>query len=279
MKMQKTLTIALATIGLFGIASSALVASGPASVTECEGLFAQQAGPGGGGQQRGGGQEGRGGMQGQRMGGPMILGDPKVQAELKLSDQQKAQIQTMLEEMRPERGGGGQGQAGQGGQRGQGGQGGQGRQGGGQGQGGPGGQGGAEMAARVDAQLKTILNANQFARYQQLALQASGPAAFMRPDVAEKLALTEQQVQQMRSIVEANRPARPEPGQGGQGSPPERPNPEQMRAQQEKLMNLLLGVLNSNQRNQWNAMVGAKFEFSPPQQGRGGRGGGGSIVL
>lgn len=287
MKTQKLLTIALATIGIVGMASAAFVVNGSAGSQECDELFAQQAGPRGGGQGGPGGQQGQGGQRGGMQmrgpqGGPTILRDPKVQIELKLTDQQKSQIQQVLEEMRPQGGPGGQGQGGQGqggGQRGQGGQGqgGQGQGGGQRGQGGQGGQGGpgAELIQQIEAKLKTILNDGQFNRYQQLSLQASGPMAFMRPDVVQKLGITEQQQQQMRAIMEANRPPRPEPGQGGQGEPPQPPNPEEMKARMDKLMNELLGVLNGNQRNQWNQMTGAKFEFSPPQQGRGGRAGGG----
>jgi hypothetical protein len=336
MKAQKTLVISLAALGLFGVAGATFVAVNGTSTTQdtkltlinpvssvdmmlasdvptsddegCGELYAQQAGPrgggfGGGGQQggppEGGMQGGPGGMRGGRPQGPMILRDPKVQTELKLNEGQIGQIQEALQELRPQGGPGGQGGAGQGqgqGGRGQGGrgQGGGGQQGqggfGGGGQGGPpgGGRGGMidpEVMQQFEAKLKTILNEGQFSRYQQLALQSAGPQAFMQPPVVDKLGLSEEQLEQMRGIMEANRPPMGQGGPGGQGGgqggfggggqgqPPQ--DPAEMKARDEKLMKDLLAVLTSSQKSTWQSMIGEKFEFTVGQQRGGQRGGGG----
>jgi hypothetical protein len=144
------------------------------------------------------------------------------------------------------------------------------------GPGGPGGQGGPgndQHRQEMEAKVKGILNADQYARYQQLALQAEGPRAFGRKDVAEKLNLSEDQQQKIREIHEANRPQPPAPG--GQGGPPDF---EKMRAEgdkrREEIMQKILGVLTSNQKSTWNSMVGKPFKFQPPQmRGPGGQGG------
>lgn len=382
MKAQKILVISLAALGLFGVAGATLVAVkgtsqesesqltilNPASTVglvlatdvpvdeDCGELYAQQAGPRGGvGGQQGGGQQGgppqggpggQGGMQGGMRGGapqgPMILRDPKVQKELKLSEDQIGKIQAALQEMRPQGGpggqggfGGGQGQGGQGqggagGGQGRGGQGGtgggqagagggQGRGGGGQ-AGGPGGQGGfgggisPEQMQQFDAKLQTILNEGQFARYKQLALQSAGPRAFTQPDVIERLGLSEEQLDQMRKINEANRPpmgqggpggqggfgggqgqgqggaqggqgrgqgqgqggAQGGQGQGGQGRGQGQPpqDPAQMQERMNKLMNELIAVLTPSQKATWQSMIGAKFEFTIGQRPGGGGQGG-----
>lgn len=253
-------------------------------------VLAQQGGPRG---QQGGpeGQPGqmRGGM---RMGqGPVeILRDPKVQQHLKLTQTQIDQINEAFP-MRGPGGPGGPGGAGgpggpgdlggqQGDQRRHGGQGG--AQGGGegnigrggqQGQGGPGrGPGnGLERHYEDMAKIKTILNANQYARFEQLELQKANVQAVTRPEVVEKLGLTSDQLEQIHEILMAGRP---QPGQGQQGGPGGH-DPAQMQAKQEEIHKKIVAVLTSAQIATWHNMVGEKFEFSkPPTPPRGGRGDG-----
>ena len=256
---------------------------------------------------------GQGGFQqrGPRMmmGGPNILTMPDVQAELRLTDDQKQKVGQLF----PARRQGGQfgGQGGPGGPPQGGGQfGGQGGpggppQGGGQfgGQGGPGGppQGGGQLGGPpqgrqggpdpMDDKVKGILNPGQFARYKELQLQWRGAGAISQPDVADKLGLSDAQREKVREAMDAGRP---QPPQGGQG---ERPDFEQMRKQMAEAKarseRQILAVLNSDQRTKWDQMVGKPFKFAQPNtggmgfgpggpgggpgrgQGRGGSGGGG----
>lgn len=291
-------------------------------------VFAQGPGQGQGGPGQGprGGQQGQGGMR-MAPGGGMaffLLLQRDVQTELKMTATQVDQIQKLLAPGAPggpqggQRGGTGQGQGqGQGGQRGGAGQGqGQGGQRGGAGQGqGQGGQrggfgGSPEEQQRIEREVTKILNAGQFTRFEQLSLQRRGPTAMLDPKVSQKLGLSQQQLDQMRKILEENRPqfggpGGPGRGQGGQrggagqgqgqggqrgGAGQGQGNFEEMRkqmeAQREELNKKLLAVLTSNQRNTWNSMLGQPFKFQQPgfgggpggpggQGGRGGRGGGG----
>ncbi len=227
-----------------------------------------QQGPPGGGQRGPGGQGGPGGMRGQRGpdAGAIILRQKKVQVHLKLTESQITQIMEILPPDR--RGGmggpggpGGQGGPGMGGQRGQG-QGGQRGQGGGQGlgprgQGGPGGPGMGGPGSPLDGPLKEIMGEAQFNRYSQLRLQFEGAVAIGRPDISQKLGITEDQQAKIRSIMEQNRPTPPVEGQ--------RPDPAAREAQRAAVNRMIENVLTSAQKVKWNEMLGAKFEFERPQ--------------
>lgn len=327
---MKTITFTVATLVL------ALSVVTGAFAQDSGDLVAQQAGPRGGQ----GGPDGQGGpgMEMRRgAGGPTdILRDPKVVEHLKLSPEQ---VNLINEVLGPPMGGPG-GQGGPGGPGGQGGgfgggdQGGQGRgqgqarggqgqgQGGfgGPGQGGPGGPGGPggnqqdfqQRQKQLDEKIKAILDDKQFKRYHELLLQRQGPVAVMQPQISEKLGLTQDQRQQIQSIMREfgpmggpgqGGPGGPPPqgggfgggnqggqggfgggqGQGGQGGPPPMGDPAEMKARIEEMHKQILAVLTSQQRSTWNSMLGAKFTFSepqrgqfggPPPQGQGGQGGG-----
>ena len=161
------------------------------------------------------------------------------------------------------------GQGGPGGQRG-GGQAGRGGQGGGQGgPGGPGGQGGPNP--QNDAKIKEILNPRQYSRFKQIEIQVVGPQAFMMPEVAERLQITEQQHEAIREIMESMRPPQGQPGQqGGQGNQP--PDPAK---RMKEVMTKILAVLSEKQRSEYRAMTGREFVLTmrPPMGGQGGPGG------
>lgn len=267
------------------ISALATVAIGAFAFTQFDGN--PQGGPPQGGGQGGqfgpppgGGQGGPGGM---RMGmgrpmGPGILMMKEVQDELKLTNEQKEQIQKLLPQRQPGQGGpGGQGGfgpppgGGQGGQGGfgpppGGGQGGQGGfgppPGGGQGQfgrqGGPGQGGpGQDRMRQMEKKIKEILNETQYKRYQELSLQAQGAPAMLRPEIASKLGLTEDQVERMQEEMEL--------AQVPDLSAPQRP--EDRRKQIEAK---LVAILNGSQKDKWQAMLGKPFKFPEPQPRRNG---------
>jgi hypothetical protein len=211
---------------------------------------------------------------------PIILRQKSVQQHLKLNAEQVAELMEVLPD--PRRGGPGQGGPGQGGP-GQGGPGqgrgqagapptgprGQGGPGmGGPGMGGPGGPGmggpggpGMGGESPLDREIKGILSAQQFARLNQLRLQWVGVSAAARPEVGEKLGITEDQHERIREIMEQNRPPRPEPGQQGQ-----QPDPAQMERQREAVNRMIETVLTSQQKVKWAEMIGPKFEFERPSR-------------
>lgn len=214
--------------------------------------------PGFGGQQGGPGQFRGGGMQ---MGpqGPGILRMPEVQKELGLSEDQIEKLNKIIPGP-PMGGRGGPGQGGgsgfqggppQGGFQGGPPQGGGGFQGGppqGQGgfqggppqgagfQGGPGGRNPEQeqkQREEIEKKIKGVLTDEQFTRYQQLALQLEGAKALSRPEVADKVGLSNTQVEKIRKIVQEMDDSRRGPGglgggwqerpigRGGNGGPPQ----------------------------------------------------------
>ncbi len=242
------------------------------------------------------------------MGGPAILLRDDVAKELKLTEEQRAKLAEALRMPMGPGGSGGPGGPGgfgpgQGGQQGpppgrggfgpgQGGQQGPppGRGGFGPGQGGqqgpPPGQGGfgpgqggpmnpeqmEKREAEMDAKIKAILNEGQYKRYLELRLQLEGVMAIGRKPVADKLGLSDEQLQK---VHEALRPGR----QGFQGGPPRQgpptggppggpPDMNKMREEQEKRV---MEILTPEQRTRWQQLLGKKFEFQ--RMGPGGPGG------
>lgn len=162
-----------------------------------------------------------------------------------------------------------------------------------------------ERAKQAEDALKAILDEKQFARYEELRLQRQGVMALTRPEMADKLALSEEQKEKLAALrPERGRggpggPGQGGPGQGrfGQGRPPGegrpeqgqpraegRPNPEgnpgqpggrpdfqammeEMQARREKQEAEILAVLTPDQKAKWDQMLGKKFEFPQPQFG------------
>lgn len=134
----------------------------------------------------------------------------------------------------------------------------------------------------MEKKIKEILNDSQYKRYREIDLQVQGATAVLRPEIGQKLGITDEQREQIHRILEENRP---QPPQGGQG---ERPDPSQMEKKREELNRKVLAVLTADQRSTWNSMIGKPFKltqqgFGPGGPGRGpggpgggqGRGGGG----
>ncbi|MEX2120976.1 MAG: Spy/CpxP family protein refolding chaperone [Pirellulales bacterium] len=231
-----------------------------------------------GGRGRGGGF---GGQFGGMMGSPIfLLANEKVQQELELLDDQKAEVQKTLDELRPPRGQGGPGQ------------------------GGP-GQGGfqqlsdeerqklrAEREERTKAateKVNSILLPHQAERLKEISLQVRGTAALTDDEVAKALSITDEQKQKFDTIrqesFEQMRGLFPQPGQDQPADADRQAAFQKMaelrRAAEEKT----LAVLTDEQRQQFDSMQGEKFEgidelrrprgFGGGRGGPGGRGPGG----
>lgn len=244
---------------------------------------AQQGGPRGQGGQRGG--------FGNMMSSPVFLiSRADVQKDIKLTDDQKKQLEALREEFPMIRMGGGQrggGQAGAqgggqgGGQRGQGGQGGQG--GGQRGQGGQGGQGGGqgfdqnamqEMMKKAEAKINEILTDEQETRIKQIGIQLGGASVFSREDVQKDLGMTVDQKKGVMDLQEKQQAANMELFQRIQNQEITREEFQEMRTKNDKvMMDEILKLLNQEQKDKYEAMKGPKF--TPEQQQGGGRGFGG----
>jgi Spy/CpxP family protein refolding chaperone len=190
----------------------------------------------GSGQPRQGGQQQReqgfGRMTGANIAG-MLLQRPDVQRELNLTEQQKNQIQQIQESMRqamqelrnapPQE-----------------------RR-----------QKMEELRQRHDP--TKMLNEAQKKRLRELELQALGPTAFLQPQVADTLKLTQEQRARLQGIVmQQIQQLREQFQSGGFGQGQGAQNLQQLREQAEKQM---LEVLTPAQREQWQQMQGKPFQF------------------
>jgi len=104
-----------------------------------------------------------------------------------------------------------------------------------------------------------VLNESQKKRLREIELQAMGPTAFLQPEVADELKLTQEQRSRLQGIVMQQMQQLREQFQGGgfgQGQGAQ--NFQQIREQMEKQM---LEVLTPAQREKWQQMQGKPFQF------------------
>jgi len=120
-------------------------------------------------------------------------------------------------------------------------------------------------------QLAKVLDAKQLERFKQLRLQREGVTALARPEVAQKLELSQEQKDKIKKIQDEARQAA---GNFGQLSDEERRDFFAKAEERRQKVNAdVLAVLTPSQKENWDKMLGAKFEF--PRGGFGGPGGGG----
>jgi len=140
----------------------------------------------------------------------------------------------------------------------------------------------AEMRERVEkaeAKLADVLLPRQLERLEQLSIQQRGTGALADPKVQEKLSVTDEQKDKLKSLREEFDTKRNEMAQelfqGGGGDGGNRQDAfaklGELRTEFEKK---IVDVLTDDQKKQFEEMKGEKFDFPRPQFG-GGRGGGG----
>jgi len=128
-----------------------------------------------------------------------------------------------------------------------------------------------EINKEADAKIATILKSEQAERLNQLRLQREGVYALARADVAETLALTQEQKEKVAKIVEAGQQ------QGANRNFRDLSDEErqkafaEMREQREKTEADLAAVLTADQKTEWERMQGEKFEFPQGRFGGGQR--------
>ena len=119
-----------------------------------------------------------------------------------------------------------------------------------------------ENAGKTKEAVKSILDAKQLERFNQLVLQAEGVMALARPDVTEKLGLSQEQKDKLRGIAQNALP--------DQGSLADLKNATKedrraaftkMREKSEKAKADALDVLTTEQKETWEKMQGKKFDF------------------
>jgi Spy/CpxP family protein refolding chaperone len=126
-----------------------------------------------------------------------------------------------------------------------------------------------ERAKKAEEKINTVLDAKQKERLEQLRIQREGASALARDEVAEKVGLAADQKEKIQKIQQE---ARGNFGGGGQNfrdlSNEDRQKLfAEMRERREKVANDILGVLNAEQKEKFEKLKGAKFDF--PNEGRG----------
>ena len=221
--------------------------------------FAQGAGPGGGQGRPGGGQGRMGGgmMQENRV---TLLMRPDVQQELKITAEQRQQIQAAM----PQRGQGGQAGGGQ--------QGG-GQAGAGQGRGQGGGQG--DQFAEIVFTIKKILTPEQWDRLTGLYIQRAGNSSVMDQEIAKAINLTDSQKASIQQAQQEQRQQMMEMMQEARQNGGDMAAMAEMRTKMQEQMNETIGgILTSDQKAMLREMRGEPFTFQGGGAGRGGAGGG-----
>jgi Spy/CpxP family protein refolding chaperone len=133
-----------------------------------------------------------------------------------------------------------------------------------------------QMMQQWDQALGKVLQPNQKARLRELQLQAEGPSALARPDVAKELNLNEEQKRTVSEILGQYRQKQMQLWQQA-GSPGTNRQAmmQQMQQLRQQMDKELLAVLTDQQQEQWKKMQGKPFQFPRAPFG-GGRGFGGA---
>ncbi len=126
-----------------------------------------------------------------------------------------------------------------------------------------------ETAKKVEEKIKSSVSEEQWKRLNELRLQREGASALERSDVAGQLKLSAEQKDKIKSLASE---LRPQFGRRGGDNGGERPNFEEMRARREKLTADIFAVLTPEQKEVYEGLKGAKFDF--PERRPGGEGGG-----
>ena len=116
-------------------------------------------------------------------------------------------------------------------------------------------------------EVSKVLDAKQLERFGQLRVQREGLASLNHQDIADKLALTQEQKDKIKALnEEARTNAR---GFGGRNQTDEERTAARAKAEaaREKLKTDVLAVLTADQKTAFEAMKGTEFKF--PMRGRG----------
>ncbi len=123
---------------------------------------------------------------------------------------------------------------------------------------------GFERLKSQEKALTDLLTPEQSHRLQQLLLQQGVPEVFSDPEVAEKLGLSQQQIDRIRTINQE----RPSFGSRDRGGPPPHNIGDLLRKNREQIFD----VLSDEQKAHWKEMTGVPFEGNLSMRWRAGPG-------
>jgi Spy/CpxP family protein refolding chaperone len=116
-----------------------------------------------------------------------------------------------------------------------------------------------QVNTETEKGLKGVLNADQTKRLKQLELQAKGPAAFTDPDVEKTLALTADQKDKIKTITQDANTERGEIFKNAKGD--FQAAMTKMQTLQKETLEKTTATLNDTQKKTWKDMTGNPFEF------------------
>jgi hypothetical protein len=114
------------------------------------------------------------------------------------------------------------------------------------------------------AALTKALEPDQAKRLEQISLQLKGSRAFAEPKVQAALKLTDEQKESIKTILADSGKEMGDLAKGG------RQGFQKMATLRKETLDKVTGVLTSNQRQQWQEMIGAEFRQERPGAGTGG---------
>lgn len=126
-----------------------------------------------------------------------------------------------------------------------------------------------ELGAEVKKELQGVLDKEQFARYEQISLQAMGVEAFTQPEVAERLKMTEEQKSKLEEAVSGMREQMMEIFQGAQGD--REGAMRKMTELRESTRKKVMDLMTAEQKAEWEKMIGKPFQMPAFGGGPGGR--------
>jgi len=125
-----------------------------------------------------------------------------------------------------------------------------------------------KLPAALDKAVAEVLNENQLKRFKQIQLQTRGNSVFTDPKVTAVLKISDEQVENIKSILQEAGKERQEIFKEAQGD--FKAAGEKAAALDKETKEKVQGVLSADQRKQWKQMIGAEFKLE--QQGFGGFG-------
>jgi hypothetical protein len=118
-----------------------------------------------------------------------------------------------------------------------------------------------ESGKELDEKVGKILQSKQVERLHQLQLQREGATALNRPEVIQKLALSEEQQAKIKKILDDARPTGRAGFDRNRSDEDRQAAFKKMREQFDKAQKECLAVLNDDQMLDWTNMCGKTFKF------------------